>query len=164
LTASVRKTAETVIPGGFVSRVGTIEERVDASLVRERLLSILASFFAGLALVLACIGLYGVMAYGVVRRTREIGVRLAIGARQTTVAWMVIREMLVLVAIGATLGSVGAVFATRQISSQLYGVAPGDSVATFLAVAVLLLATSAAGFVPARRASRIDPVVALRHE
>lgn len=164
LTASVRKTAETAIPGGFVSRVGTIEQRVDASLVRERLLSILASFFAGLALVLACIGLYGVMAYGVVRRTREIGVRLAIGARQATVAWMVMREMLVLVAIGATLGSVGAVFATRQISSQLYGVAPGDSMATFFAVAVLLLATSAAGLVPARRASRIDPVVALRHE
>ena len=164
LTASVRKTAETVIPGGFVSRVGTIEQRLDASLVRERMLSILATFFAGLALILACIGLYGVMAYAVVRRTREIGVRIAIGARQSTVVWMVIREMLVLVAVGAILGIAGATVASRQVSSQLFGVAPGDSRATFLAILVILIATTVAAYLPARRASRIDPVVALRQE
>jgi len=164
LTASVRKTAETVIPGGFVTRVGTIEERVNASLVRERILSLLATFFAGLALVLACIGLYGVMAYGVARRTREIGVRIAVGARQSAVVWMVMREMLVLVGVGAVLGTAAAVVASRQISSQLFGVAPGDSVATFLAIVILFTATMAAAYLPARRASRIDPVVALRHE
>jgi predicted permease len=164
LTASVRKTAETVIPGGFVSRVGTIEQRVDASLVRERLLSILATFFAGLALALACIGLYGVMAYGVVRRTREIGVRLAIGANRRAVVWMILRETIVLVAIGAALGTAAAAVAGRQIRSQLFGVAPGDSVAALAAALVLLTMTLAAGSLPARRASRIDPVVALRHE
>jgi ABC-type antimicrobial peptide transport system permease subunit len=164
LTASVRKTAETAIPGGFVSRVGTIEQRLDASLVRERILSILATFFAGLALALACIGLYGVMAYGVVRRTREIGVRLAIGASQPAVVWLILRETIVLVGVGAVLGTAGAAVASRQIGSQLFGVAPGDSVSTFMAILVLLAATVAAGYFPARRASRIDPVTALRQE
>jgi ABC-type antimicrobial peptide transport system permease subunit len=160
----VRKTAETAIPGGFVSRVGTIEQRLDASLVRERILSILATFFAGLALALACIGLYGVMAYGVVRRTREIGVRLAIGASQPAVVWLILRETIVLVGVGAVLGTAGAAVASRQIGSQLFGVAPGDSVSTFMAILVLLAATVAAGYFPARRASRIDPVTALRQE
>jgi len=164
LTISVRKTAEAAIPGGFVTRVGTIEHRLDASLVRERILSVLATFFAGLALILACIGLYGVMGYAVVRRTREIGVRIAVGARQFAVIWMIMREMLVLVAVGAILGTYGAAIASRQISSQLFGVAPGDVVATALAIGVLLIATMAAAYLPARRASRIDPVAALRQE
>jgi predicted permease len=164
LTATVRRTAETVIPGAYVSRVGTIEQRINASLVRERILSMLATFFAGLALALACIGLYGVMAYGVARRTREIGVRLAIGARPPAVIWMVVREMLVLVAAGAALGTAGAAVASRHIRSQLFGVSPGDAIATLVAVLVLVAATLAAAYLPARRASRIDPVVALRHD
>ena len=164
LAPSVRKSAESLIPGGFVTSVGSIEERVQASLVRERLLSMLATFFAGLALVLACVGLYGVMAYGVVRRTREIGIRIAVGARPLTVVWMVLRETLILVAIGAALGALASVAVSRYVSSQLFGVAPGDLVATSLALVVLLAVTTAAGYIPARRASRIDPVVALRHE
>ena len=92
--------------------------------MRERLLSMLATFFAGLALVLACVGLYGVMVYGVVRRTREIGIRIAVGAGRSAVAWMVMREMLILVAMGAALGALASVAVSRYVSSQLFGVAP----------------------------------------
>ena len=132
--------------------------------MRERLLSMLSTFFAGLALVLACVGLYGVMAYGVVRRTREIGIRIAVGARRPTVVWMVMREMLMLVAIGAALGALASVAVSGYVGSQLFDVTPGDPVATSVALLVLLVVTTSAGFIPARRASRIDPVVALRHE
>ena len=87
------------MPGGFVTGIATIEQQVEASLVRERMLALLATFFAALALILACIGLYGVMAYRVVRRTREIGIRIAIGAQQGSVIWMMVRETLLLVAL-----------------------------------------------------------------
>jgi predicted permease len=160
----LRTTAAEVVPGGFVTRVATIEQRVEASLVRERLLSMLATFFAGLALTLACIGLYGIVAYGVVRRRREIGIRIAIGARQESVLWMVIRETLTLVAAGATLGIVVSLVANRYLTGQLFGVTPGDPLAIGAAILLLVLVTTAAGYVPARRASRINPVAALRYE
>ena len=161
---SIRALAAKSVPGGFVSRVITMDERVRASLVRERLLSMLATFFAALALALACIGLYGVMAYTVVGRTREIGIRVALGARQRSVAWMVVRETVALVVAGAALGLVGALAASRYVASQLFDVAPGDPAALGAAVVLLVAVTAAAAWVPARRASRIDPVVALRHE
>ncbi len=161
---SIRTMAREMIPGGFVTRVATVEERVEASLVRERLLSMLATFFAGLALTLACVGLYGIVAYGVVRRRREIGIRIAIGAQQHSVMWMVIRETLVLVAAGAALGTIVSVALSRYIERQLFGVTPGDPFAIAAAILLLLLVTTAAGYLPARRASRINPVVALRTE
>lgn len=161
---SIRKAAADTVPGGFVTKVATIEQRVAASLNRERMLSALASFFAVLALTLACIGLYGVLAYGVVQRTREIGIRIAIGARQGSVLWMVVREALVLVAIGAALGTAGALAAGRFIGAQLFGVAPGDPAVTAAAIFVLLVVTASAACIPALRASRIDPVAALRSE
>ena len=160
----LRTLAAKSVPGGFVTRVITMDERVQASLVRERLLSMLASFFAALALALACIGLYGVMAYAVVGRTREIGIRVALGARQRSVAWMVVRETVVLVAAGATLGTAGALAASRYVSGQLFEVAPGDPASLGAAVVLLVAVTTVAAWLPARRASRIDPVVALRHE
>ena len=164
LVPPIRKVAAGTVPGGFVTSVATIEQRVTASLSRERMLSALATVFALLALTLACIGLYGVLAYGVVQRTREIGIRMAIGARSRSVLWMVVREALALVAIGAMLGTVVAIASGRFISTQLFGVTPGDPAATAAAMFVLLVVTVSAASIPALRASRIHPVAALRSE
>ena len=164
LASSVRETVRKTVPAGFVTRIGTIEQQIQRALVRERLLSMLATFFAVLALTLACIGLYGVMAYAVIRRTREIGIRIAIGARQGSVIWMVLRDTVALVIAGAALGLIAALNASRYIESQLFGVAPDDPVALFVAILLLLAVTAIAGYLPARRASRIEPVIALRYE
>lgn len=160
----IRPVVTEAVPGGFVASMATIEQRLAASLVRERLLSMLATFFSGLALVLACIGLYGVMAYRVIRRTREIGIRIAIGARHQSVMWMMVRETLVLVLAGATLGTILSFSINGYVAAQLFGVTPRDPSAMFTALVVLLAVTLAAGYMPARRASRIDPVTALRVE
>jgi predicted permease len=162
LTPSLRAIVVETVPGGFVSGVATIDQQVEASLVRERMLALLATFFAALALILACIGLYGVMAYRVVRRTREIGIRIAIGARRESVIWMIARETLLLVGIGAALGTLASLAATTYIAGQLFDVTPRDPVALGVALLVLAVVTLVAGFVPARQASRIDPVSALR--
>lgn len=123
LVPSLRRTAAESIPGGFVSNIGTIQQRLQQSLVRERLVSMLATFFAGLAVTLACIGLYGIMAYGVVCRTREIGIRIAIGARQKSVIWMVVRDTLVLVLAGAALGAIVSFVAARYVTPAVRRVA-----------------------------------------
>ncbi|MGB2717730.1 MAG: ABC transporter permease [Vicinamibacterales bacterium] len=164
LVPSIRAAASETLPGGFVTAIGSIEQRVQASLVRERMLSLLATFFAGLALTLACIGLYGVMAYRVVRRTREIGIRIAVGAGQRSVIWMMVRETLILLALGAALGTAVSLTVSGYVANQLFGVAPRDPMAIAVALVVLMGVTLAAGYLPARRASRIDPVVALRVE
>jgi putative ABC transport system permease protein len=164
LAPSIRAIATETVPGGFVSGIATIEQHVEMSLVRERMLALLAAFFAALALILACVGLYGVMAYRVVRRTREIGIRIAVGARQQSVVWMMVRETLLLVSIGAALGTLASLAANRYIAGQLFGVTPRDPVAIAVALSVLGIVTMVAGYVPARHASRIDPVKALRAE
>ena len=97
LLPSIRAITAENLPGGFTSGIATLEQYVEMSRVRERMLALLATFFAALALILACIGLYGVMAYHVARRTREIGIRIAVGARQQSVIWMMVREMLLVV-------------------------------------------------------------------
>jgi putative ABC transport system permease protein len=164
LAPSIRAIATKTVPGGFVTGITTMEQIVEMSLVRERMLALLATFFAVLALILACIGLYGVMAYRVARRTREIGIRIAVGARQRSVVWMMVRETLLLVTIGAALGTLGSLAASRYIAGQLFGVTPRDPMAIAVALSVLAIVTMAAGYVPARHASRIDPVKALRAE
>jgi predicted permease len=164
LAASIRAITAETVPSGLVTGIATMEQQVEMSLVRERMLALLAAFFAALALILACIGLYGVMAYRVARRTREIGIRIAVGARQQTVVWMMVRETLLLVTIGAALGTLASLAANRYIAGQLFGVTPRDPVAIGLALSVLGIVTMVAGYVPARQASRIDPVRALRAE
>jgi predicted lysophospholipase L1 biosynthesis ABC-type transport system permease subunit len=164
LLPSVREAMTAGVPGGFVTRVATMKDRLDSSLVRERLLSLLAASFGGLALTLAWIGLYGVMAYGVVRRTREIATHVAIGAPHRSVIWMIVRETLALVVAGAALGVVTAVAAGRYVSGQLYGVTSADPVSSFVAILLLFAVAAAAAFLPARRAARIDPMLALRME
>jgi predicted permease len=164
LAPSLRAIVAETVPGGFVTGVTTMEQNVEMSLVRERMLALLATFFAALALILACIGLYGVMAYRVARRTREIGIRIAVGARQQTVVWMMVRETLLLVTIGAALGTLASLAANRYIAGQLFGLTPRDPIAIVAALSLLTIVTMAAGYVPARQASRIDPVKALRAE
>lgn len=164
LVPSIRASAAATLPGGFVSGIATIEQQVEMLLARERMLAFLAAFFAALALLLACIGLYGVMAYRVARRTREIGIRLAIGARQQSVVWMMVRETLLLVAVGAVLGTLASLGVNHFIAAQLFGVTPRDPAAIAVALSVLGCVTLIAGYLPARQASRIDPVQALRAE
>jgi predicted permease len=139
-------------------------EQIDQSLFQERLFAELTSFFGALAALLASVGLYGVMAFGVSRRTREIGVRMALGASRGEIVGMVVRETFVLVAIGLAIGVAAALGASRLIVSFLYGVRPSDPYTCAAVCAVLACVALAACVVPARRAMRVDPMVALRHE
>ncbi len=124
----------------------------------------LSAFFAALALLLASIGLYGLMSYTVTRRTREIGIRVAVGAQRQNVLWLVLRETLTLALLGIAIGIPSALAATRLIAKMLFGLSPTD-VPTITVVSLLLLLVALfAGYLPARRASAIDPIVALRAE
>ena len=124
----------------------------------------LSSFFAALALLLASIGLYGLMSYGVTRRTREIGVRVALGAQSGSVRWMVLRETLALTLFGISIGIPSGLAGSRLIASMLFGLSSSD-LSTIVTACLLLLAVAfVAGYVPARRASSIDPILALRTE
>ncbi len=154
---------------GMDSRLGasdfkTLAEQVDDSLSREKMMSTLSAFFGILALLLACIGLYGVTSYGVARRTSEIGIRMALGAEQRGILRMVLSEALVLAVIGVAIGLPSAWAATRSIASMLYGLKPTDPL-TIIAATLLMTAVAVfAGYLPARRAIRVDPMVALRYE
>jgi predicted permease len=144
--------------------VKTESEQINRLLFQERLVARLSGFFALLALVLACVGLYGLLSYEVSRGTREIGIRMALGAQQGSVLKLVLRQGILLAIVGAALGIGVALSVTRYLSSMLYDVHANDPL-TMIAVAVLLvLVALAACYVPARRAMRVDPMVALRHE
>ncbi len=142
----------------------TLEKQVDNSLVTERLVASLSSAFGVLATLLASIGLYGVMAYTVARRTREIGIRMALGAATGNVVWLVMREVVVLVGIGIVLGLGASWGLTRYVQKQLYGIQPNDLMTIILATIGIACVALAAGYVPARRATRVDPIRALRWE
>src|ERR1035441_8232716 len=142
----------------------TLDDQMEISLLTERLLATLSSVFGCLATLLAALGLYGVMAFRVARRTREIGIRMALGAGQGSVVWMVLRETLTLAGIGVAIGLAGAYAATRLIQAQLFGVAPTDLLTVAAASLGIAAVTALAGYVPARRATGIDPMSALRWE
>jgi ABC-type antimicrobial peptide transport system permease subunit len=133
-------------------------------MVQERMLATLASGFAVLALILACIGLYGLLAYSVAQRTKEMGVRMALGAMPSRVIAMVLQSAVRLVLIGIGIGLPVAWAASHWIQSMLFGLAPTDPRVTTGAVLLLIAAAMIAAYIPARRASHVDPVVALRHE
>jgi predicted permease len=144
--------------------VETLQSHVDGSLTRERLLAMLSGFFGGVSLLLVAIGLYGVMAYSVTRRTGEIGIRLALGARPASVLSMIMREGAVLALVGVALGVVAALVSSRLIVTLLFGITPRDTAAFAGAVILMVLVALLATILPARRASRVDPIVALRYE
>jgi len=132
--------------------------------VEERVTAILASFFAGLALLLASIGLYGLMSHAVTHRTREIGIRVALGAQSQNILRIVLRETAVLSLLGIAIGIPGGLASSRLIAGMLFGVSSNDFSNILTACLLLLAVALFAGYVPARRASRIDPIVALRAE
>ena len=147
-----------------VTNVKTQAADIDQTINQEIVFARLCSAFAILALVIACVGLYATMAYAVARRTSEIGLRMALGAGRGVVIWMVLREVCVLVVIGLAIGVPTAFGTSRFIESFLFDLKPNDPRAIALAAAILLSAALLAGYGPARRASRVDPIVALRHE
>jgi ABC-type antimicrobial peptide transport system permease subunit len=147
-----------------VSDVTTLDEQVARSVTTQRLVAQLSSFFGVLAMFLSCIGIYGLMSYVVSRRTNEIGVRMALGAKPVDVLWLVMRESLLLVAAGTAIGVPVALAAQRLVASMLFGLRPNEPVTLVGGVGLLLLVAALAGYLPARRASRIDPMISLRYE
>ena len=147
-----------------IADVKTQAQRIDDSLLQERLIAKLSSFFGLLALLLACLGLYGLLAYEVTRSTREIGIRMALGAQARNVLRGVVARGISLAFLGAVIGGAATVGVTRFLGTMLYGVQPNDS-GTFIAISVILLLVAfAACYLPARRATRVDPLIALRYE
>jgi predicted permease len=144
--------------------VTTLREQLSDALRQEKLVAELVSFFGLLALLLASIGLYGVMAHGVVRRTKEIGIRMALGAERRGIIWMVMRETILLVLAGIVIGVPVALGAARLISSQLFGLGPADPFTLIVSALVLVAVASLAGFLPARKAAKVNPLPALRYE
>jgi len=148
----------------LLTNIATLSEQVDQSLLQERLVATLSIFFGLLALLLASIGLYGVLSYDVARRTHEIGIRMALGASASRVVRLALGETLRWVVLGAAFGLGAALATTRWVESLLFGLPPRDPLTIGLAALLLLVVAAAAGYLPARRAARVDPLVALRSE
>jgi predicted permease len=147
-----------------VTALGSQAAKIDHEMAPQILFARLCTAFAALALAIACVGLYGTTSYAVARRTGEIGIRMALGAQRGTVAWMVLREVLILAVLGLAVSLPASIGASKLVESVLVGVKPGDPRSLTAAAAILLAAALLAGYLPARRASRIDPISAVRHE
>jgi len=164
LTSSIRSTVRDLDPNIPISNMRTEQVQLSNSLSTERMIASLSAVFGFLATLLAVIGLYGVMAYTVAQRTREVGIRMALGAAQGSVIWMVMREVLILVAVGVLAGVPASLALAKLVQSQFFGLTPHDPATLTLATIALAAVASAAGYIPAWRASRLDPVRALRYE
>lgn len=164
LERALRRELAAVHPAFTLAKMTTQSKLVHDVLVRERLLATVGSFFGAIALLLAGLGLYGTMSYSVSRRTREIGIRMAVGAGHGRVLRMILREALLIVATGAAVGVPAAVFAARPIAGLLFEVEPQDSGTMLLGAAMLVATSLIAAYIPALRASRTEPMEALRNE
>jgi len=163
LVAAVKQVLNEINPAITVNFEG-LKPMIDATILRERLMATLSGFFGLLALLLACIGVYGILSYGVASRTTEIGIRMALGARRTDVFWMILREALWLVAIGVVVGLPLIFAVTRLAATLLFDLSPTDPVSLIAAALLLLGVALLAGYLPSRRATRVDPMIALRCE
>jgi len=161
--SAIRAEVQPKLAGKLV-RIQTLTSQLEGSLVQERLMATLASAFGGLALMLAAIGLYGVLACTVVRRTNEIGIRLALGAQRSQLMGLVMRDATRMLALGTAIGLPAAWAASQLVSSMLFGLATNDPTTILVAVTVLVLTGLLAGYLPARRATKVNPLLALRHE
>jgi predicted permease len=161
---SVRQTAQRVDASLPVFNMKAMTTVVNESLFIERIVAALSVAFGALATLLAAIGLYGVMSYSVARRTREIGIRMALGAERSSVLWLVLREVTLMVVVGVAIGVPIALALSRVVQSQLFALSAQDPLALAGAAVVLIAVALVAGYLPARRATRIDPMLALRYE
>lgn len=164
LSTEIRQQLRDIDPDLPILRIDTIEEQLNDALGQERLIAGVTGFFALLAVLLACLGLYGVISYTVARRTDEIGIRMAMGATRPVVLGMVLSESMVLVLAGLSIGVPAALATTRLISSRLFGVSAADPLTIVAAISLMIAVAALAGFIPAWRASKVDPLVALRYE
>jgi ABC-type antimicrobial peptide transport system permease subunit len=164
IAASVRQVVKQTAAPLPPIEMRTMDELISESLTSDRMITKLSGFFGALAALLACIGIYGIMAYAVASRMNEIGIRMALGAQGGDVLWLVLRESLLLVAIGVAIGLPVVAGAAKLISTQLFGLTATDPVALVLATVLMFAVAILAAYIPARRASRIDPLVALRYE
>ena len=164
LLTAARKAVLDFDPAIRVMRAGTLDEQIDTRLVNERMVAQLSAAFGALALLLAAVGLYGVLSYGVARRTNEIGIRMALGARGGKVVGMILGETAILVGIGLAIGIPVSLVCARLVESKLFGLKPTDPLIIGAALGILIAVALVAAYIPARRASRVDPLVALRYE
>jgi macrolide transport system ATP-binding/permease protein len=161
---AVRDIAREADPRVPVTDVKTQAAQIDQTMNQEIIFARLCTAFAALTLLITCVGLYGTMAYIVERRTGEIGIRMALGARRGDIIRMVLRQVLALTTAGLAIGVPASLFASKLVRSFLFGVETNDVVSVCVSVSVLLSAVLLAGYVPAKRASRVDPMVAVRSE
>jgi macrolide transport system ATP-binding/permease protein len=161
---AVRDTVRQADPRVPVSDVRTQAADIDRTINQEITFARLCSFFAILALVIASVGLYGTVSHNVSRRTGEIGIRMALGAQRRRIVWLVLRDVLVLTALGLAIGMGTTLVTSKFVGSFLYGMKPNDPLSLTLAVVIFLSVALLAGYMPAWKASRIDPVQAIRHE
>ncbi len=164
LISAIRAEVQRIDDTMAMNDVRPLSAFISAAIVQERLLTALMSFFGLTAMLLAAIGLYGVIAYSVSQRTHEIGIRMALGAQKRDVVGLIMRETMLLVVIGVIIGLSAALGVTRLVASLLYGLTPNDPLTISLAGLLLLTVAALAGYLPARRASRVDPMAALRHD
>jgi predicted permease len=147
-----------------MSYVRTLEQQLDAALVRERLLAALSAGFSALALLLACVGVYGTLSHTVARRAREIGIRMALGAERRAVVGRVLRQCLTIAGCGVVLGGIVAIWMAGTLSAFLFEISPRDPLTLFATAGLLLVTAAAAGYLPARRAARVDPACVLKND
>jgi ABC-type lipoprotein release transport system permease subunit len=164
LAAAIGREVNAIDPGIPVLNIKTMNQQIDNDILVDRLIATLSSFFGLLALLLAGVGLYGVISYGVTRRTREIGIRMALGAERSSVLWLVMRRAAAFLLIGGAIGVPAALWVTRLEKSLLYGISNQDPITVVIAMLVLAAVAALASFLPARRATKVDPMVALRYE